>query len=199
MCIPIEFWLDGLYFLSLKWKFVFIFVIVLNDYDCMDWTDELAFDNYNGDSCLFEPNPMNCDDHICLKDYFSCGNGQCIYWLLRIAIGLTYSDISPDCYNKRHLNYMCEVSIPTRAWTLESGLCWIDRPYNDSRYPPWNIINSSRLSNDEIFVMNVCSSNDSLVRFPPTGLINPNLSFYYDYRQLSTDRNVKIMEYGGSL
>ncbi|CAF1643605.1 unnamed protein product, partial [Adineta ricciae] len=206
MCIPLEFWLDG-------------------DYDCMDWTDELPFDDYNGDVCRFAPNPMLCDEHICQHDWFSCGDGQCIHGLFRIAFDSDFSHYSPGCYNKRHLNYMCEVNTSRPAWTLESGLCLIGQPYNDSRYPPWNMMESSRLSSEEIceyllrcilsdnfeadcpcqsrncteLMMDVCLSNDGLVSYPPAGLINPNLAFYYDYRQLSTDRRVKIMEFSGSL
>ena len=54
-----------------------------------------------------------------------------------------------DCFNKRNLNYMCEVSPQQPAWTLESGLCWPDKDYDDPRYPPWNMINASKLSKDE--------------------------------------------------
>jgi hypothetical protein len=56
-----------------------------------------------------------------------------------------------DCFNKRNLNYMCEVGSHQLAWTLESGLCWPDKGYDDPRYPPWNMINTSKLSNVNIY------------------------------------------------
>jgi hypothetical protein len=58
-----------------------------------------------------------------------------------------FREARDDCFNKRNLNYMCEVSPYRLAWTLEDGLCWPDEGYDDPRYPPWDIIYQSNLTN----------------------------------------------------
>ncbi|CAF4239799.1 unnamed protein product [Rotaria sp. Silwood2] len=100
MCIPEEFWLDGVY-------------------DCMDWSDEYNIDL--GQSCSFQAKPIECDEHLCHSNTYSCGDGQCIEWFTRLVF---QREVSPgkDCYNKRNLNYMCEASQDQPSWTLEDGL-----------------------------------------------------------------------------
>ncbi|CAF0803116.1 unnamed protein product [Adineta steineri] len=186
MCIPQEFWLDG-------------------HVDCMDWSDEL--DQSSKESCSFTPNAMECDEHICPRHSYSCGDGQCVDWITRMA----FQQIFPaknDCFNKRNLNYMCEVSPHRRAWTLENGLCSPDEGYDDPRYPPSNMINGSTLAhvdkcqyllrcalsdgfehdcpcnllNCTQMMSSVCPNNTFLF-YPPPGLINPNILFYYNYNR----------------
>ncbi|CAF4824468.1 unnamed protein product, partial [Rotaria magnacalcarata] len=41
-------------------------------------------------------------------------------------------------------------SVNKSAWTQEDGLCNPDRGYDDPRYPPWHLINSSNLTDDRI-------------------------------------------------
>jgi low density lipoprotein-related protein 2 len=57
MCIPGEYWLDG-------------------EYDCMDWSDEMRIFVDSGNPCITLPN-LDCDEHLCLYDQYSCGDGQC--------------------------------------------------------------------------------------------------------------------------
>ncbi|CAF1508343.1 unnamed protein product, partial [Didymodactylos carnosus] len=202
MCITEEFWLDG-------------------DFDCMDWSDE----RYNIDSpCSFYPNPMDCDEHLCHPNMYSCGDGQCISWKARIA----FQRIMPsedDCFNKRNLNFMCEVNRDRQAWTLESGLCWLDKNYNDSRYPAWDMINTSNLSDEEkcqylvrcLFpygferdcpcnranctqmLRNVCTENENRVVYPPDGLINANIFFYYENSDSTDNTHVNVFAFGGNI
>ncbi len=170
----------------------------------MDWSDELYHES--GESCSFTPNTMQCDEHICPHQSYSCGDGQCVPWQTRMAFQ-RLAIAENDCFNKRNLNYMCEVSPHQPAWTLESGLCWPDKDYDDPRYPPWNTINPSKLTDDEkcqyLFrcvlskgfehdcpcnhrnctqmMMNVCQKSDHLILYPPKGIINPNFFVMYNY------------------
>jgi hypothetical protein len=119
-----------------------------------------------------------------------------------------------DCFSKRNLNYMCEISRSQSAWTLENGLCWPDKDYDDLRYPQWNIINLSNLTNQEkcqyLFrcllsnnfehdcpcnhlnctkmILNVCPNPDQLIVYPPDGLINANILIFYNYS--TYERNI---------
>jgi hypothetical protein len=112
----------------------------------MDWSDEY-FRSFGG-WCPFEPNAMECDEHLCFSWTYSCGDGECIEWTTRMAFQ-RFVQAENDCSNKRNLNYMCEVSPHQPAWTLESGLCWPDKDYDDPRYPPWNMIHASSLTDKE--------------------------------------------------
>jgi hypothetical protein len=56
MCIPEEYWLDGLY-------------------DCMDWTDEASSMNAPTDNCFNDPE-FPCDEHMCFYSQWSCGDGE---------------------------------------------------------------------------------------------------------------------------
>ncbi|CAF2069984.1 unnamed protein product, partial [Rotaria magnacalcarata] len=184
MCISEEFWLDG-------------------NYDCMDWSDELP--NINKLSCSFDPNAIECDEHTCFKNYYSCGDGECVQWVTRMAF-LQPQVANVNCFNKRNLNFICEASPRKRAWTLTTGLCWPDEDYDDPRYPPWYMVSSSNLTKEEkcqyLFrcmlsngfehdcpcnarnctrlMMSVCGLTD-YVLYPPTGVLNSNLNLYYNY------------------
>lgn len=164
----------------------------------------------NGEMCPFDTNAMNCDEHLCNRDWYSCGDGQCIEWYIRTAFQ-RHLKTRDECFNKRHLNYMCEASPHRRAWTTKDGLCWPDEGYDDPRYPPWNMSNISNLTANEkcqylfrcsfsdgferdcpcnlhnctMMMINVCGSNDFHLVYPPKGLINPHTTFYYNYKQFS--------------
>jgi hypothetical protein len=220
MCISEQFWLDGKFqrFSSTSMTLI----VFIGDFDCMDWSDEY-FSGYDG-WCSFEARSMECDEHLCRTYSHSCGDGECVQWFTRMAFQRMGKAVS-DCFTKRNLNYMCEVSPHQVAWTLESGLCWPDEDYDDPRYPPWNIIDTSELSNDEkclyLFrcawskgfehdcpcnhrnctemLMNVCRKPDHLIFYPPQGLIDPNLLFAYDYRQPMENPQFKFVGLHGNL
>ncbi|CAF1139291.1 unnamed protein product [Adineta steineri] len=187
MCISEDFWLDG-------------------DFDCMDWSDEYTFDL--GKSCPVNPNTINCDEHLCLTAHYSCGDGECIRWETRMAFQREYPALK-DCFNKRNLNYMCETSPRQPTWTLENGLCWPDKGYDDLRYPPWNMIHVSNLTlsqkceylfrcilskgfehdcpcnarNCTQILVNSCLYPNDLLVYPPPGLINSNILIIHTNRQ----------------
>ncbi len=171
--------------------------------DCMDWSDEL--NQGSGESCSFTPNTMECDEHICPQNEFSCGDGQCIDRMTRMAFQ-RFVPAQDDCFNKRNLNHMCEVSPHRRAWTLPNGLCWPDEGDKNFQFFPSNAIAWSNLTdidkcryllrcflsdglspdcpcnlaNCSKMMMDICPSN-SLILYPSSGLINPNVLFYYKY------------------
>ena len=203
MCISEEFWLDSKYYQF--WRELIITLIAFTgEYDCMDWSDEYHHDA--GKSCPREPSAIECDEHLCSSKMYSCGDGECVPWETRMVFQ-RLAKAQNDCFNKRNLNYMCEVSPHRSAWTLESGLCWPDKDYDDSRYPPWNMINTSKLTDSErcqyLFrcvlskgfenncpcshrnctkmMMSVCSRPDRLILFPSPGLIDPNILIFYNY------------------
>jgi hypothetical protein len=219
MCISEEFWLDGEYYTFPK--AFSILNIILGDYDCMDWSDELF--QSNEQSCVFESNEMACDERACQQDYYSCGDGQCIPWVTRMAFQRLYPT-ADDCFNKRNLNYMCEVSPHRFTWTSESGLCWPDEGHDDNRYPSWSKIQSSNLTKNQIceYLFRCILSNNferdcpcghincinqmkkvcplqGLILYPSEGLINPNVFVYYEYTKSRGNQHFYDLMLSGSI
>ena len=95
MCIPVEFLFDGVP-------------------DCMDSSDEQELRKIRD---LFSTCPTKstweCDERLCRKDEFSCGDGQCIHWSNLIHHQVT-------CKNTRDLTFQCEVGSLT---TMSNGAC----------------------------------------------------------------------------
>ncbi|CAF3252140.1 unnamed protein product [Rotaria socialis] len=134
---------------------------------------------------------------------YSCGDGQCVPWEVRMAFQRIVPALN-DCFNKRNLNYMCEVSPHRHSWTMESGLCAPDTNYDDLRYPSWDKMNASMLTDDEKcqylvrcffsdgfeqdcpcnhqncskIISDMCSEHQYVTVFPP-GVINGNMFFAY--------------------
>ncbi|CAF1547490.1 unnamed protein product [Adineta steineri] len=85
MCIPAEFAFDA-------------------TPDCMDSSDEQALDVlYKRHSQCAKESPSECDDRLCHKDQFSCGNGECVPWSAIL-------NDQNDCGNVRDIAYICETS-----------------------------------------------------------------------------------------
>ncbi|CAF4411452.1 unnamed protein product [Rotaria sp. Silwood2] len=204
MCIAEEFWLDSKHLKMIG--FLMIYLIFVDDPDCMDWSDEVRRDS---DICYYTPNTMNCDEHVCSRQEYSCGDGQCISWYDRISFQ-RWLPRSTDCFNKRNLNFMCELSFHRRTWTLANGLCWPDENYDDPLNSPWHIINStSSVSNQECNYLVRCFFTDNFerdcpckdydcieimkrvcpmkshVNYPAPGVINNNTFILYDLSTLS--------------
>ncbi|CAF1423463.1 unnamed protein product, partial [Adineta steineri] len=203
MCIAEEFWFDG-------------------ERDCMDWTDEYLINN--GEHCPFTANTIECDEHLCPTQFYSCGDGECVRWEVRMAFR-QYMPIENHCFSKRNLNYMCEVSYHKRAWTLENGMCWPDEDYNDHRYPAWNLINISNLTeqakcqylfrcllsdnfehdcpcrylNCKQIMTDLCGEHDQLLHYPPIGLINANILIAYNYSKYERGKDPDHLLIGGSI
>ena len=144
MCIPEEYWLDGTDMSLRRTKTEKNICCILGNKDCMDWSDEIFIDKI-GVSCFQRATTIDCDEHICPYFLWSCGDGQCIYW--RYAV--LFEDvlfIGIGCNNLRHINYMCELSLASRGWTLPNGLCWI---FSDRYDDPQLSMNNMSLTNGE--------------------------------------------------
>ena len=99
MCIPREFLFDTLP-------------------DCMDASDEQELEEISAldQKCLID-SLIDCDERLCDKDEFSCGDGTCVKWSALI-------DHSNRCENSRDAAYLCEtvdqIMTDRMAWT---GIC----------------------------------------------------------------------------
>lgn len=112
MCIPDEYFLDG-------------------EYDCMDWSDEKPMiDDAN---CSSEPPSSACDDRMCLKHWWSCGDGQCI--IGRLAFQYPAKE-TPVCGSRRDQFYLCESYNGSRLWTMPNGKCAFEKEkFDDLNFP----------------------------------------------------------------
>lgn len=73
----------------------------------------------------FSSSNVDCDEHLCLYDQYSCGDGGCsTQETNRITVSL--EDMNHICSNYRNLNYLCEI-MKTGAfeymWTIDGGYC----------------------------------------------------------------------------
>ena len=83
MCIPHEFFLDG-------------------ELDCLDWSDEMSFKDSG--ECPGESVNTECDDHLCPRNQWPCGDGECIddrLMFQRVSVDTT-------CRSRRDQYFMCE-------------------------------------------------------------------------------------------
>ncbi|CAF1454582.1 unnamed protein product [Rotaria sp. Silwood1] len=96
MCIPLEFLFDG-------------------TIDCMDRSDEQEIRRIRElvATCPTK-STLECDERLCRKDEFSCGDGQCIPWS-----NLIHHQNS--CKNARDAAYHCEAI--EKFATMPSGVC----------------------------------------------------------------------------
>ena len=93
--------------------------------DCMDWSDENEIPgSVNSIRCFGQKTTIDCDEHICRNNLWSCGDGQCIDWHERFVFQ-NFLSKTWGCQNLRNFNHMCELNTITDMWTLSTGLCWV--------------------------------------------------------------------------
>ena len=97
MCIPDKYFLDG-------------------EPDCLDWTDEVG--EKAGLLCPRQRVSVQCDDHICLPNRWSCGDGQCIQDRFVFQTDFYFK----ACVSRRDQYYMCETHYMESA--LAIGNIW---------------------------------------------------------------------------
>ncbi|CAF1296584.1 unnamed protein product [Adineta ricciae] len=70
--------------------------------DCMDSSDEQSTEEMRTSyySCSGKAS-VNCDNRLCRKDEFSCGNGECIPWTSIVQD-------NKGCSNRRQAAYICD-------------------------------------------------------------------------------------------
>jgi hypothetical protein len=75
-----------------------------------------------GDFCPRQPLTVDCDDHTCLLNLWSCGDGQCINTFFR-HVYQTFISKGPGCHSMRECNHICETATDLTLWTKSGGLC----------------------------------------------------------------------------
>ena len=88
----------------------------------MDWSDENYIKDRSDSWCFAKMTTIDCDEHLCHNQLWSCGDGQCINWHDRLIFQNIHPQ-SPGCRNLRNMNYMCELTSIWEGWTLPNGLC----------------------------------------------------------------------------
>ncbi|UJR11567.1 hypothetical protein I4U23_015747 [Adineta vaga] len=111
MCIAEEYWLDG------------------ND---EQRTKDTIF-------CPYTSGSFQCEESLCLRQQWSCGDGQCIWGFYRLSYK---RDAKQYCINLREFNYICEIHPNIDLWSRSNGLCWNLNGYVDIRN-----MNNEHLSN----------------------------------------------------
>ncbi|CAF2907736.1 unnamed protein product [Rotaria sp. Silwood2] len=165
----------------------------------MDFSDEQV--KFDSAYCIFNSRNFDCDEHLCSKRQWSCGDGQCIADWNRF-IFQTFIPKSNECYNYRDYNFLCELK---HLWTTPSGLCypfWIefDLDMNGDRDEYCQYLLKCALSggkelqcpcgsavaenNDQyncsIIMKELMCSNKSLLFPLKSGVIKPYMQFYYN-------------------
>jgi hypothetical protein len=92
----------------------------------MDWSDEQK--HQMGELCYCSPENGECADHTCIREDWSCGDGQCITGENRFGYA---KKRTMYCESMRDLNFICESSADWQLWTQSNGLCWNEPGYDD--------------------------------------------------------------------
>ena len=168
MCIPKEFAFDG-------------------TLDCMDSSDEQeiaslvrVFDPCS-DQSLFR-----CDERLCRKDQFSCGDGQCVPWSTLL--------ISEErgCRNSRHLADRCEID--GNLLSTQKNLTGICRQTTESLEALTNksscfvslrhFLTTDREETFRMSMDNLRKNCSELIEYPERSMFSPVLMTFYNRSQL---------------
>ncbi|CAF4022098.1 unnamed protein product, partial [Adineta steineri] len=157
MCIPNEFLFDG-------------------TIDCMDSSDEQEVETIRR---IFGSCPTTtiweCDERLCRKDEFSCGDGQCIHWP-----NLIHHQNS--CKNARDLAYQCELQ---GSPTVANGIC---RQKGNDGLPPLQNSTSCSLglrylligSQRKISWHQIITYCPDFIQYPEQSVLSPVLKMFYN-------------------
>ncbi len=105
---------------------------ILGEYDCADWSDEIIT-KANSD-CPYAPLALTCDEHICKKFDWACGDGECFSLINRLGFQKLISK-TKSCASMREFAHACETTIHMQLWTQSNGLCWPFPGYDDETQP----------------------------------------------------------------
>ncbi|UJR18257.1 hypothetical protein I4U23_005160 [Adineta vaga] len=163
LCIPPEFLFDG-------------------QFDCLDGSDEQL--KLNEQLCYQFP-WIDCEEHLCTKDQFSCGDGQCISWFARFQVSI-------KCMNWNDMFYMCEQKVLRK--TLNDGYCqWKDVPNTNSEcidvirhYIASRTQDLSDLVTIQNDISNKCKTmNQSLLFYAYSYFFSPFVNAYISSEQIN--------------
>lgn len=134
----------------------------------MDWSDEMNV-GFSGEWCFGDKTTIDCDEHLCHRHMWACGDGECVLWFNRILFQNLIKQ-SRGCTNLRHMNYMCELNPTSPGWTLTNGLCWFLGEYYDD---PWLSMENVTLSDHEKCVYLIrCALSDGFEFDCPCNRLN---------------------------
>ena len=191
MCVPDEYFLDG-------------------EYDCLDLTDEQQL--FYDQECTFEQASVECDDRVCLRSQWSCGDGQCISD--RLHFQKEFSHL--QCSSFREQYHMCELHYYASQWTLPNGKCYsssdyeeiVTHPQTDSEKCLYFIKcvlsggaekNCPR-KNDTLDIhqwQNLCSS--SMIQYPNRAIIAPYVVSLYNTTRDWSHKRPDSMKINGTI
>ena len=88
----------------------------------MDLSDEQR--SFDHSTCAYQVSSLNCDEHLCGVDEWSCGDGQCIPERNRYEWQEYTNTLNTQCHSMREYMYMCELSDRYQLWTSIYGTCY---------------------------------------------------------------------------
>ncbi|UJR20048.1 hypothetical protein I4U23_023182 [Adineta vaga] len=171
MCIPNEYFLDG-------------------EYDCMDSSDERHL--FKSNECGYQSDTFDCDERLCSRSEWSCGDGQCIDEIHRYNWKESVVTSDRQCFSMREYLFMCELSNDYQLWTLIDGRC-----YHSSVI---SIDEKRQANNNCIYLVKCALSNGTEkncpcqrnncseeikkycpaeIQYPSEGILTPYLNAYY--------------------
>lgn len=162
MCISQEFLFDG-------------------TIDCMDKSDEQEIPSIFGylATCPIKPK-FDCDEFLCKKSEFSCGDGQCVPWTSVI-------NHEQPCENRRDAFYRCEILVEkARLFTSHNGLCTIT---TNSILPISCTISLQLLLTGQrrtVAYDYLVTNCPPLIPYPSSAILTPNLKFFYNKSTIET-------------
>ncbi|CAF4127999.1 unnamed protein product, partial [Adineta steineri] len=171
MCIPVEFLFDA-------------------DFDCMDMSDEQE------NQLLYAPfircskkSSWACDERLCRKDQFSCGDGECIHWSNLIH----HRNM---CENLRDLTYNCET---IRSFsTFPTGICRFN--VDSSGLPNMSLctyhlrmlLHGQQRKTAYLMIIDHCPD---LIQYPEQPTLSPALKMFFNKSRIVSFYNLTLQNF----